>query len=187
MDEVVALFERYGEETYDEEVSQLAHALQAAALASSAGASSCLVAACLLHDVGHLLELEDHGGADAARHSSDLRHEAAGAAYLAGLYPPGVTAPIALHVRAKRYLCAVDPAYQDALSLGSTASLQLQGGPMSDDEIAAAGRLSHFEDAVALRRFDDAAKVVGLDVPPLSHYEPELRALVRGQAASRAG
>jgi hypothetical protein len=50
-----------GHEHYDEEVGQLAHALQTAAHAEAAGAGDALVAAALLHDVGHLLDLQ--GGA----------------------------------------------------------------------------------------------------------------------------
>ena len=36
---------------------------------------------------------------------------------------------------AKRYLCAVDTTYWDALSDGSKRSLELQGGIMSEDEV----------------------------------------------------
>ena len=107
IDEVLDLFERHGAELYDEEIFQLAHAEQTAALAQAAGATDAVVAAALLHDVGHLLEVAERQGA--RDRTTDQRHEARGSAWLAGLFPPAVTAPIALHVRAKRYLCAVDP------------------------------------------------------------------------------
>jgi phosphonate degradation associated HDIG domain protein len=164
--DVLALYERWGRNHYDEELSQLDHALQTAALAAHAGASDALVVAALLHDVGHLLDL-DAGRGDV---QADLRHEATGAAYLAGTFPPTVTAPIALHVRAKRYRCAVDPAYHDALSDGSTRSLARQGGPLPASEVASFAAHPSFEDAVALRGWDDCGKVEGLDVPPLEHY-----------------
>jgi phosphonate degradation associated HDIG domain protein len=164
--EVVALYERWGRDRYDEELSQLDHALQTAALAVRAGASDALVVAALLHDVGHLLDL-DAGRGDL---DADLRHEATGATYLASAFPPAVTAPVALHVRAKRYRCAVDPAYHDALSDGSKRSLARQGGPLAASEIAAFEAHPSFEDAVALRGWDDLGKVDGLEVPPLEHY-----------------
>jgi phosphonate degradation associated HDIG domain protein len=174
LDEVEALYEQHGPDRYDEEVSQLAHAEQSAALAVAAGASEALVAAALLHDVGHLLELADAGQRD-RRH--DLRHEARGAAWLAGLLPPGVTGPIALHVRAKRYRCAVDPAYLDRLSAGSVASLERQGGPLRPAEVAAFEANPGWEEAVALRGWDDEAKHPDLVVPPWRAYRPLLERL----------
>ena len=133
IDEVLDLYETWGRERYDEEVTQLDHALQTAALARAAEASDALVAAALLHDVGHLLELRDDGARDGDV-DVDLGHESRGARWLASIFPPAVTAPIALHVAAKRYRCAVDPEYHDGLSEGSARSLVRQGGPMSPDE-----------------------------------------------------
>ncbi len=51
--EVLALYERWGSDHYDEDLSQLDHALQTAARAVAAGASNALIAAALLHDIGH--------------------------------------------------------------------------------------------------------------------------------------
>lgn len=170
--QVLALYERWGSELYDEEIRQRDHALQTAALARAAGADDPLVAAALLHDVGHLLEMAEADGPRSR--TTDLRHEARGASYLAGLFPPGVTAPIALHVRAKRYLVTVDPGYRALLSSGSTASLARQGGALSLEEAAAFEANSGWADAVQLRRWDDQGKVDGLDLPPLDAYRPLL-------------
>lgn len=168
VDDVLDLYARWAGDPYDEEVAQLAHALQTAALAEAAGSDGPLVAAALLHDVGHLLHLA--GGSAAP-------HESTGPAYLADLLPPEVTRPIALHVEAKRYLCAVEPAYHGGLSHGSVRSLRRQGGPLGPDAAAAFIDRPGAEAAVALRRWDDAGKVVGLAVPPLDAYEPLLRSL----------
>ena len=174
VDEVEALFTAHGGERYDEALSQRAHAEQSAALATAAGASSALVAAALLHDVGHLLELAAAGERD---RTTDLRHEARGSAWLATLFPASVTAPIALHVRAKRYRCTVEPTYRQVLSAGSVASLERQGGPMTADEVAAFEANPGWEDAVVLRGWDDEAKVLDLEVPPWASYRPLLDAL----------
>jgi len=182
LSEVLDLFERWGADRYDEEVSQLDHALQTAALARAAGATDALVAASLLHDVGHLLELGARGAA-AGSTAGDLRHEAVGARYLASLFPPSVTGPIALHVRAKRYRCAVDAAYHDALSTGSKRSLERQGGPLPPAEAAAFEAQPGFAEAVALRGWDDQGKVDGLEVPPLDDY----RALLASLAGAGSG
>ena len=174
VDEIVDLYTSFGGDSYDEAVTQLAHALQCAALAEVAGAPDAVVAAALLHDVGHLL----HVRAGGAPSDTDLQHEDIGAAWLRPLMPAQVTAPIALHVRAKRYLCAVDGTYADRLSEGSVRSLALQGGPMTDTEAVAFEAVPGAEQAVEVRRWDDAAKVPGLDVPGFTHYRPVLDRLV---------
>jgi predicted HD phosphohydrolase len=176
--EVVDLYERWATEHYDEEITQLDHALQTAALARRDGATDELVLAALLHDVGHLLELRAGGAAD-GQVEVDLGHEGRGARYLAGLYPPAVTGPIALHVAAKRYRCAVDPAYEAALSAGSTRSLARQGGPMSPAEVARFEAHPAHADAVALRGWDDGGKVDGLEVGSLADHVPLLEQLAR--------
>lgn len=175
--EVLELYQRWGAELYDEEIHQLDHALQTAALARRAGAAPELVAAALLHDVGHLLAMADRAGPRDCQ--IDLRHEARGAAYLASLFPPTVTAPIALHVRAKRYLVATELAYASALSPGSTASLARQGGAMDSAEVAAFESNRGWQDAVMLRRWDDQGKEEGLDVAGLASYRELLEALQR--------
>lgn len=173
--EVMELYERWGSQLYDEEIRQLDHALQTAALARADGAADHLVAAALLHDVGHLLDLASGDGK--RDRSVDLRHEASGSAYLASLFPPSVTAPIALHVRAKRYRVAVDPEYRSVLSAGSIASLARQGGALDPAGVAAFETNPGWADAVALRGWDDQGKVDGLDVPDLESYRGLLESL----------
>jgi gamma-butyrobetaine dioxygenase len=176
LDDVLALFEGdRATRAYDESVTQLEHALQCADLAIADGAADELVAAALLHDVGHLL---DTGSAHRGT-AVDDHHEATGARHLRALFGPAVTAPIALHVAAKRYLCGTDPAYLDALSDGSRHSLALQGGPMSASEADGFRSRPHWDDAVRLRRWDDAAKVVGAATRSLAEHRPRLERVGR--------
>lgn len=176
-DEITDLFERRGNAAYlGEPVSQTEHALQAAFQAEREGSADALVVAALLHDVGHLLDLGDTADDPAAR-GVDGRHEEAGAAWLACAFGPAVAEPVRLHVAAKRYLCAVDPAYLGSLSSASVRSLALQGGPFLDDDRTRFEAHPLWEDAVRLRRWDDAAKVPGLDVPGLGHYRARIEAV----------
>jgi len=118
-----------------------------------------------------------------AEHGIDGRHEEGGAAWLKRHFGPAVVDPVRLHVTAKRYLCAVEPDYYAGLSAASQRSLRLQGGPLSREEVRRFELELGFRSAVAVRRWDDAAKVPGLAVPGLEHYRPYLEAALwqRGQ------
>ncbi len=171
--DLIDLFDLRGTDQYGgEAVSQLAHGLQCAALAERDDAPPTLVAAALLHDVGHLL-------AKHANEYSDDRHEDIGHGYLARLFGPGVAEPVRLHVAAKRYLCAIDPAYFNLLSPASVHSLTLQGGPLSPAEVLAYEKSPHAAAAASLRRWDDQAKIPNLPTKTLSCYREGLQVLAR--------
>ncbi len=172
--DIFDLFARFGDRSYGEDVTQLAHALQAAHFAREAGESDAMVAVALLHDVGQLL---DEAGSVAEREARDARHELTGADYLARWFPEQVLAPIRLHVAAKRYLCWREPDYLGSLSAVSARSLRLQGGVFSDDEAAAFICLPFAEEGVRLRRYDDRGKESDLAVPTLDFYRPLLSAM----------
>lgn len=153
---IVDLYRRLGGEKYSEAISQTEHAVQCAWLAEEEGAESHLVLAALLHDIGHLVDLETHGGRLVL--DQDTRHEATGGNCLAAVYPARVRNPIVLHVEAKRWLCARRDGYLDGLSPASVHSLGLQGGPMSDQEADRFESMPGFAEAVALRLWDDLGK-----------------------------
>ena len=157
-----------GQSFYDEAVTQLEHALQCAALATHNDASPTLITSALLHDIGHFI-LDEHN-ADVVFLNTDLNHEEIGAQYLEPFFPKTITTPIRLHVPAKRYLCTTDATYYDGLSDASKTSLKLQGGVMSDVEQDAFEQIPYFRDALILRRWDDMAKVKGLETVGLETY-----------------
>jgi [1-hydroxy-2-(trimethylamino)ethyl]phosphonate dioxygenase len=174
-DEICAIYDSRGADAYFGEcVSVTEHGLQAAWFARQEGAPDSLVVAALLHDIGHLL---DECPEDVAEWTRDGQHEEVGAAWLAQHFGPEVTGPVRLHVPAKRYLCTTEPGYLAALSPASVHTLQLQGGPMSGPELAAFEREPLFREAVRLRRWDDRAKVEGLEIPGLSEYRRLIDAL----------
>ncbi len=176
VNEIMDLFAKRGAAAYHgEAVSQEEHALQAADLAEREGAPNSLVVAALLHDIGHLLDGQNE---DLAELGVDGRHEEAAFAWLERHFPPEVTEPIRLHVAAKRYLCAVESTYLAGLSPASRMSLELQGGPMTSEEVAEFEGNEFFREAVRLRYWDDAAKVMGLEVPGAGHYRKRIEAEV---------
>ncbi len=168
VDTLVDLFATRGRAQYGHEaISQTEHALQTASLAEVEAAPSPLVAAALLHDVGHLPHKLD---AEVAGWTKDDRHEDIGWAYLRTRFAPAVFEPVRLHVNAKRYLCAIEPAYFALLSQASVRSLELQGGRYS---LAAANefrRTPFAADAVRLRRWDERAKVPGAPTKTIRDY-----------------
>src|SRR4029078_10042900 len=125
------------------------------------------VLACLLHDVGHMIHAL---GEDPAGRGIDDVHEELGARWLTERFGPDVTEPVRLHVAAMRYLCAVEPDYFGKLSPDSVRSLGLQGGPMSADEVEDFRRNPLHEEAVRLRRYDEAAKDPRANTPDFDHF-----------------
>jgi phosphonate degradation associated HDIG domain protein len=177
IDRIFALFADRGQREYfGEAVTQTEHALQCAYLAEQSGATAPLTVAALLHDVGHLL----HGlGESLAEQGIDGRHEEGGSRWLGRYFGAAVVGPVRLHVPAKRYLCAVEPAYFAGLSPASQQSLRLQGEPFTHDEVWRFEQEPWFREAVAVRRWDDAAKISGLAVPGLEHYRSILETVLR--------
>ena len=174
VDEISAVYINQGCRAYGgERVNQLEHAIQTALLAEQSGADAPLVVASLLHDYGHLV----HGiGEDVFSRGLDDRHEIIGAGKLAAFFGDAVTMPIKLHVEAKRYLCAIDPAYQKNLSPASTWSLKLQGGLFTAAERDEFIKRPFAADAAKLRRWDESAKQLGLRTPNLEHFRRYMEA-----------
>ena len=116
----------------------------------------------LVHDVAH-------------RVTTEAMHGAVGADIVRPLLGDRVASLVKLHVDAKRYLVTVDPEYRAMLSSESVHTLAMQGGEMDDNERAAFEAEPAADDALVLRRADEAAKVDGRDVPGLDHWEAILR------------
>jgi len=182
----------YGQEA----ISQLEHALQCAHLAEVAGELPETIVAALLHDLGHMLGANSQLAAtqwpaqgegeegekraqdrEEAPPTTDDLHQYIALPFLRGVFRDAVLEPIKLHVEAKRYLCATDPDYWEALSPASKHSLVLQGGVHSPEQASAFEALPFSDRAARLRRYDDLAKVPGARTPGLEHYEQLMRAV----------
>lgn len=158
IEKIKALFSDHGQHTYGEDVTQQEHAVQCYLLALEAHAELELRVAAFLHDVGHLAYQELDG------YSQDMKHEEIGAALLLEWgFGEKVSSMVASHVWAKRYLVSCEPYYINRLTAASLKSFQLQGGLMSDDEVAEARKHPCFHQALNLRRWDDTGKRIDLD------------------------
>jgi phosphonoacetaldehyde hydrolase len=172
LSQYVELMQTRGLAHYGEGVSQIEHMLQSAQLAVDQRLPETLIAAALLHDVGHLLGVEPE---NVAALGIDTQHERRGTRWLAEVFPPAVCVPIAMHVAAKRYRCSTDPDYYHTLSPASRQSLALQGGVMSDGQIAAFRHSPWYADAMTLRALDDHAKRGDVAPAELDTYLPLLQ------------
>lgn len=142
-------------------VDLLAHGLQCAhELQASRPDDLGLQLSGLVHDVGHAVA------------GDDPDHARRGAEHVRGVLGDRVADLVALHVEAKRYLAATED-YE--VSEASRLSLARQGAAMTADEAETFAAHPLADDAIALRRADEAAKVVGREVPGLEAWAPRLR------------
>jgi gamma-butyrobetaine dioxygenase len=173
IDTIFELFRRRGDRLYGEGVTLARHSLQTATQALAADAGPEAVAAALLHDIGYLVaDFPD----DVVERGIETEHEKLGSVWLSRYFGAAVTEPVRLHVAAKRYLAQADPGYGQRLSEASRRTLETQGGPMSAAEAARFLAGSGAAAAIALRAWDDAAKVAGRETEDLEHFRPYLEA-----------
>ncbi|XP_023330149.1 uncharacterized protein LOC111702628 [Eurytemora carolleeae] len=157
-----SLYDKWGTQNYiGEKVSQLQHAQQVARLAEDAGSSEDIVLAGFLHDIGHIIGLEE-GLKNMEQDGVTLgtaEHEEVGENYLRKLgFPEKVTQFVKAHVQAKRYLVFKNPEYYNTLSDASKGTLICQGGPMSVSEAEVFENLESFQDILNMRSWDEKAK-----------------------------
>ena len=102
--------------------------------------------------------------------TTDPQHERPGAAILDVFFPELFVDCCLYHVASKRYLCAREPGYFENLSAPSLHLLSLQGGSMSDDEVAAFESHPHLDAIIPVRWYDEVGKEPGLDVLGFASY-----------------
>lgn len=168
--ELLSLFEKYGDEDYDgEPVSQTSHMIQCAMQAINEGADTELVLGAFLHDIGHLLRHRQK--TEAMGNYGVVNHEGIGAEYLrTNGFSERICGVVEKHVDAKRYLVATDPGYKAKLSEASLQTLEWQGGAMSKNEAAAFEKHPFFKDIIRVRLWDEGAKDRNAKTLPLHYF-----------------
>ena len=173
---LASIFERRGAEEYlGEPVTMGEHMLQGATLAEQNGQPDEIIVGALLHDIGHFTS---EFGMFTMDDTEDRHHEDAGAKVLERFFPSVVTDCCRYHVAAKRYLCATRPEYFDRLSEASVHSLNLQGGPMDETEVAAFEQNPNLKEIIAVRYLDEAGKRAGMQTPDFAHFASRVQRLV---------
>ena len=164
---VTSILDRHGDREYNGlGLSVLEHMLQSALEAETAHAETHDIVATLLHDIGHfVVEFPSD-----MKNVEDTGHDKAGAAILEPFFDPEIVEPIRFHVRAKRYLCTVEPSYYDKLTLPAQHTFRLQGGKMSAAEIEEFKALPFAEGATRLRRWCDLGMTPGRKTKRFKEY-----------------
>lgn len=169
VDEVFDLLRsRGGEQYFGEAVSKLEHAEQCAWHAYRSGADEELILASLLHDIGHLFDVEE-----TVRDEKVwvVNHDRTGEQWLIERgFSRRLASLVGGHVDAKRYLTATNPLYLRKLSPASVETLRLQGGPMCPAEVEAFGAADGLNDMLRLRDWDELAKDPDWSGPRLESY-----------------
>lgn len=178
------IFERCGDEEYlGEPVTMEQHMLQGATIAEKNGLPEDIIVGALLHDIGHFTS---EFGTFSMDDTEDRFHEEAGAAVLSRFFPSVIVDCVRYHVAAKRYLCATRPEYFSRLSEASIHSLNLQGGPMSAEEVAVFEQNPNLEKIVQVRYLDEAGKDPDMETPDFWHFAPMVQRIVDQMAAASA-
>ncbi|MES2647434.1 MAG: HDIG domain-containing metalloprotein [Bacteroidota bacterium] len=182
-DEILDLYKKFGNQDYiGEPVSQLEHMSQCAQLAMQEGYDEEVILAAFFHDIGHMCEhimpvkyMDGFGVAD---------HEKMGANYLlSNGFSEKIARLVNSHVNAKRYLTFKYPSYYVQLSEASKSTLQFQGGPMTFDEAILFEEQVDFDLYLALRRWDEAAKVESVPIIDLN----EIRTMIISHLGNNNG
>jgi len=171
VEEVFALYEKHGDEDYiGEPVSQLEHMAQAALLAEEEGYDDEVILAAFFHDIGHLCA--EDAEAESMDGFGNVDHEKLGADYLRERgFSERLAILVESHVIAKRYLTYKYPEYYNKLSDASKATLEFQGGRMTEQEAVEFEKHPDAELFIRLRYWDDQAKEMNVPVQGLEHLK----------------
>ncbi len=166
---------RGGEEYLGEVVTMAQHMLQGATIAEQNGLPEEIIVGALLHDIGHFTS---EFGTYHPHDTENRHHEDAGEQVLAPFFPSVITDCVKYHVAAKRYLCATKPDYFARLSPASVHTLELQGGPMTPDELAEFEQNPNLQEIIQVRYLDEAGKRADMETPGFEHFAPMVQRMV---------
>lgn len=183
-EEIISIFKEYGNQKYRERCNLLSHSIQTGLIAKKKGYDNDLILSGFLHDIGRLIPLKYDSKrlAIIGNFESECYHKW-GEAYLRKKgFSERVIAPIANHIKSKRYLCYTEKGYYEQLSPISKHKLVLQGGAMSEEEAKIFKQQSYFEESILIRRLEEKAKVKSFII--LKHHFDLIKGLIDSQPQS---
>ena len=175
LDKIISNFKNNKSLYIGEKVTIAEHMIQSAMVAEKSKSKNNLICSSLLHDYGHFI-LDDPE--ELVKQDKDGKHEDIGYEYLKKFFKREVVEPIKYHVLAKRYL-ARDKKYYNRLSEASMVSLKLQGGLLSSKDAKSFEKEEFFKDSIRLRKFDEAAKKIGIKIKDIIDYKDLLKSSLK--------
>jgi len=175
VDEIFALYERYGRADYiGEPVSQIEHMSQAAKFAIDEGCDDEVIVAAFFHDIGHICVMAN---AETSMGGFGTKsHEKIGADFLrSNGFPERIARLVENHVQAKRYLTFISPGYYDQLSEASKKTLEFQGGKMDALEAGEFEKDPLFEVSIRMRHWDEMAKEINMPLVDMEKLKSKVR------------
>lgn len=163
-------------------VSVLDHACRTAELARLDGAADTDITAALLHDIGMLM-LDDQCCNAAKLEENAI---ALGSSWLARRFPGRVSEPVRLSIMAKRWLLAIDRRFRVEISEDSFRRLAEQGGPLIAAERGRLEQHANWQQALALARWHERARISDAPAPPIQTFQPCVTACLVHRLAGRA-
>jgi 2-amino-1-hydroxyethylphosphonate dioxygenase (glycine-forming) len=169
-DEIMHLYELYGESDYDgEPVSHTSHMVQCAMHAMKNINDTELILGAFLHDIGHLLK--HNQDTQSMGNYGVVNHEWLGAQYLHERgFSERMSTIVGMHVHAKRYLVTTNSDYAKKLSDASWETLHYQGGLMAENEISQFEQHPFFKDIISVRMWDEESKDTEAKLLPLNYF-----------------
>ncbi|AGF85369.1 HD phosphohydrolase [Moumouvirus goulette] len=169
-EQIIDLYTKYGSSDYiGENLTQLEHMTKAAMLAEEYDENETIIIACFLHDIGHLIEINNKSAQ--MGNLGVLNHELIGREYLLNHgFSQELANLVGNHVRSKRYLVTKFPDYINKLSDASRQTLKYQKNYMSVEEMTEFENDLSFSDSLKIRFYDDQSKIVTRELKPLEFY-----------------
>lgn len=183
-EEIISIFKEYGHQKYRERCNLLSHSIQTGLIAKKKGYDNELILSGFLHDIGRLITLKYDSKrlAIIGNFEPECYHKW-GEAYLRKKgFSERIIAPIANHIKSKRYLCFTEKKYYEQLSSISKHKLEIQGGAMSEDEAKIFRQQPYFEESILIRRLEEKAKVKSFII--LKHHFNLIKGLIDSQLQS---
>ncbi|QGR53914.1 hd phosphohydrolase domain-containing protein [Moumouvirus maliensis] len=170
VDQIIDLYNKYGASDYiGENLTQLEHMTKAAMLAEEYGEKETIILASFLHDIGHLIEINNESMK--MDNLGVLNHESIGREYLLNHgFSEELANLVGNHVRSKRYLVTKFPDYINKLSDASRQTLKYQNNYMSVNEMTEFENDLSFTDSLKIRFYDDQSKIVTRELKSLDYY-----------------
>ena len=173
---VTSILDHRGEKEYNGVgLSVQEHMLQSALEAETAHAETHEVVTTLLHDIGHFVV----DFPSDMKNTEDTGHDEVGAKILEPFFGPDIVEPVRLHVRAKRYLCTVEPSYYDNTTIPVQHTFWLQGGKMTAAEVKEFEALPFAKEATKLRRWCDRGMIPGRKTKKFEEYYPLIESVLK--------